>query len=56
MYHTMSSGVIAMRRGRAAGSGKGYSVISKVSGSIRPILLLLNSSKKSSPFEFITIP
>src|SRR5262245_25786404 len=40
VYHTMSSEVIAMRRGRAPGSGSGYSLIASDFASMVATLLV----------------
>src|SRR5262245_16495230 len=45
-----------MRRGRDAGSGRGYSVMTSVFGSALAILLELNSSKNGTPFEVSRTP
>ena len=47
---------MAMRRGRAALSGSGYSVIFSVLGSMLPMLGALNSSKNGTSLEFTMMP
>src|SRR6516225_2780194 len=48
-YHIAPSGPIASRRGRAAASGSGYSLIASVLGSMVAILLAPNSTKTGVP-------
>ena len=52
----MSSLVIAMRRGRDAGSGSLYSWNSIVFGSMLPTWLVPNSTKNTMPLEFSAMP
>jgi hypothetical protein len=52
----MSSGPMAMRRGRAPGSGSGYSRICIVFASMLATLLVPNSTKNTTFFEFTAIP
>ena len=52
----MSSGLIAMRRGRLSGLGSSYSLIASVSGSILMILLVPKSQTNGTAFELITMP
>src|SRR5437763_16087040 len=56
LYQTMSSLVIAMRRGRDAGSGQTYSRTSSVMGSTLATLLVPNMTTKAVPFELRAIP
>src|SRR5438309_7396710 len=56
LYQTMSSLVIAMRRGRDAGSGNTYSRISSVLGSTLATLLVPNRTMKTVPFELTAMP
>src|ERR1700756_3882440 len=48
-YQIMPSGPMARRRGRAAASGNGYSLIASVFGSMVAILLLPNSTSTGTP-------
>src|SRR3989442_56619 len=56
LYQTMSSLVIAMRRGRDAGSGNTYSRISSVLASTLATLLVPNRTMKTVPFELTAMP
>src|SRR5207247_1061479 len=47
---------MAMRRGREAASGSGYSRISSVRGSTLPTLFVPNATQNTVPFEFTAIP
>jgi hypothetical protein len=51
-----SSLVMAIRRGRLSAYGKTYSRICSVFGSMLASLLLPNSAKNGTPFEFTAIP
>src|SRR5712664_3944151 len=52
----MSSLVIAMRRGRAPGSGSLYSLICSVSGSTAATLLTPHCTTNTTPLEFTAMP
>ena len=52
----MSSGLIAMRRGRLSAFGSTYSLIASVSGSIWMILFVPKSQTNGTPFVVITMP
>src|SRR6267143_1704504 len=56
LYQIMSSLVMAMRRGRAAGSGKVNSRISRVFGSTRATLLVPNWTTNRLPLESNAMP
>src|SRR5205823_5974679 len=51
VYQIVSSPVMARRRGRAAASGRAYSRIAIVAGSMLATLLAPNSTKKGMPLE-----
>src|SRR5262249_31009768 len=55
-YQTISSRLIAMRRGRALGSGRTYSVMAIVLASMLATLLVPKSTKNTTFFEFNAIP
>src|SRR5262245_15013702 len=56
VYQIISSGPIAIRRGRAPASGSGYSVICIVLASILATLLVPKSTKNTTFFELSAIP
>src|SRR5450631_4338411 len=55
-YQIMSSGLMAMRRGLAPGSGRRYSVIAIVFASMLAILFVPKSTKNTTFFEFKAMP
>src|SRR5215470_15277243 len=56
VYQIISSGLIAMRRGRAPASGRGYSVICIVLLSMLATLLVPKSTKNTTFLELRAIP
>src|ERR1700674_2436001 len=56
VYQTMSSGLMAIRRGRAPALGNGYSVIAIVFASMLATLLVPKSTKNTTFFEFKAMP